>query len=227
MKYFKKLRTSFSISIVWYLLAAFTALGQSYPNLFQHSIEAPPSVFRIESSAPPNKIFRGRPNFDASLDGKDYRVRTYTPNNSFGNHLHVTCIYGLVNGSWLCERARFFLAYQPNSSGIGVFTAGSPVANLLVRTINFHPEGVNNRGEWQSQEGVLVSGNPSWIATMSSNGEAVVVAKLSPENKSNPLREFSYTVDLFKKLVDDRFAGAPSELDLQKVSKPSLLRIYE
>jgi hypothetical protein len=227
MRHFEKLRISFNVSIIWYFLTAFSVSGQTYPNLFQHSIDTPPSVFRSESSAPPDKIFRGRPNFDASLDGKEYKVRTYTPDNRFGNHLHVTCIYSLVDGSWMCERARFFQAYQPNGSGAGVFPPGSPVANLLVRTINFHPEGVNNRSEWQNIQGVQVTGKPLWIAASLSTGEAVVVARLALGNQTNPLQEVSDTINLFKKLVDDRFATKSSGSDLKSPSRPTLQGIYK
>ena len=188
-----------------------TALySQSYPNLFNHYIESPPSQFVPIDSVPENSQRRGafmhkgkvydvtiKPfvNKDIEINGSQIKIRYYDASRIF-QRLRVVCLYKDGGDGWKCFMGRFFTQHE-ETIGLGIDDSDKHViglihphlANLLVRTINFHPEGSTNRGEWKNIGGVQVTGKPEWVAAHMSDNKHVIVSKLNDRNKGNPLQE--------------------------------------
>ena len=184
--------------------------SQTYPNYFDHYIDSPPSQFDALDTIPESAQRRGAylhkgkvfdvkiksfTNKDININGSDIKVRYYSASKIFKN-VQVVCLYKNDGEGWKCFMGRFFTRHE-ESYGLGIEDSDKHViglihphlANLLVRTINFHPEGSQNHGEWQNSGGVQVTGRPKWVAAHMAHNKHVVISLLSDRNYSNPLQE--------------------------------------
>jgi hypothetical protein len=220
------------LALIVFIVCRSGLYAQSYPNLFNHYIGSPPSQFVPIESIP--KISQRRGTFlhnnrvyevttkqiinkDVVINGLQLKVRYYDASSIF-KRLRVACLYTNDGVGWKCFMGRFFTQHE-EVLGLGIEDADKHViglihpllANLLVRTINFHPAGVTNRGEWKNIGGVQVTGDPAWVAAHLAHNKHVVVSQLNDRNSGNPLQEIIEANALLDQVeLQDALQDAPS-----------------